>query len=206
MFIFHYPCEARSPTWSPTQFSLVFIIMPRDEVLRTASKPIPKTIAARFSPSGFSGRSSRALALRTAESGRPNFTCFAIAGYRLFWLNAVLSPTRSKHSLHRHRHIGSRSRNRLLPESSSSANSRFLRSFQIITAAWCTKLRNTEGLSIRNGLFTLARPFPASARGMAENCQLQPALLRLSAIESDRTATAGKFLRRPAWAHKHSLG
>src|SRR6266513_708398 len=66
----------------------------------TASKPIPKTIAARFSPRGFSGRSSRALALRTAESGRPNITCFAIAGYRPFWLNAVFSPIRSKHNRH----------------------------------------------------------------------------------------------------------
>src|SRR5262245_57284550 len=100
MFIFHYQSEARLLTWSPTQFSLVFIIMPRDEVVRTASKPIPKTIAARFSPRGFSGRSSRALAQRTAESDRPNFTRFAIAGYRLFWLNAVFSPIPSKHNGH----------------------------------------------------------------------------------------------------------
>src|SRR4029077_3777435 len=100
MFLFRFRCEAQSPTRSPTQFLLVFITMPRVEVLPTGSKPTPKTIAARFSPRGFSGRLSRASVLRIEESGRPNITYSAIADCRPFLSSVVFLLIPSKPSWH----------------------------------------------------------------------------------------------------------
>src|SRR4029077_15081401 len=100
MFLFRFRCEAQSPTRSPTQFLLVFITMPRVEVLPTGSKPTPKTIAAPCSPRGFSGRLSRASVLRIEESGRADITYSAIAGCRPFLSSAVFLPIRPKRNWH----------------------------------------------------------------------------------------------------------